>query len=129
MRREILIVDDQPGIRLLLQEVFTNEGYQVETANTGKEALEKLHSNTFDLIMLDYKLPIVDGAEVLQRLDKQGVTTPAILMSGLAEEVVKESQNFSMVREVIAKPFNIQDICSTVKILLDGKVQAQGEGK
>ncbi|WP_106496009.1 response regulator [Lentibacillus sp. Marseille-P4043] len=129
MRREILIVDDQPGIRLLLQEVFINEGYQVETANTGKEALEKIHSNTFDLIMLDYKLPIVDGAEVLQRLEEQGITTPAILMSGLAEGLVKESEKYSMVQEVIAKPFNIQDVCSTVKTLLDRKVQAQGEGK
>lgn len=118
MKKEILVVDDQPGIRLLLQEIFANEGYQVETAKTGKEALDKLHSHTFDLVMLDYKLPIIDGAEVLQQLEQEKFTVAVILMSGLAEELSKESEKHSIVKEIVAKPFNIKDVSSIAKKLL-----------
>src|SRR5690625_527709 len=61
MQKEILVVDDQPGIRLLLTDIFENDGYKVNTAETGQEALDKIYKNFFDLIILDYKLPILDG--------------------------------------------------------------------
>ncbi|MBT2215284.1 response regulator [Virgibacillus dakarensis] len=118
MKKEILIVDDQPGIRLLLQEVFENNGYHVVTAKTGKEALDKIHSGTFDLMMLDYKLPVVDGVKVLQQLELEEINIPAIVMSGLVEELVKELANYPNVKEVVGKPFNINSICTIVNKLL-----------
>ncbi|WP_163969479.1 response regulator [Oceanobacillus halotolerans] len=118
MVKELLIVDDQPGIRLLLQDILTSEGYEVTVATTGKEALDYIIDQTFDLIILDYKLPILDGKELLQQLEKRKMTTPAILMSGLAEDIDKEAQQFSMVQEVLAKPFNVEDITKIVSRLL-----------
>ncbi|WP_174614958.1 response regulator [Virgibacillus ihumii] len=118
MTRKILVVDDQPGIRLLLQEVFTNEGYHVTTVTTGKEALDNLFSTEFDLIMLDYKLPIVDGVEVLRKMNDRDITTPAIIMSGLPEDISTETEQLSPVKKILAKPFNVQEVCDFTRSLL-----------
>ncbi|WP_077329373.1 response regulator [Virgibacillus siamensis] len=118
MTREILVVDDQPGIRLLLQEIFTNEGYQVTTVQTGKEALDYLSSKEFDLLMLDYKLPIIDGIEVLRKMSEREITTPAIVMSGLPEDISRETEQFGLVKKILAKPFNVQEVCDYTRNLL-----------
>ena len=119
MEKEILIVDDQPGIRMLLTDILANEGYQVSTAKNGKEALDKIYANKYNLIILDYKLPIIDGVEVLQKMKRNKVEIPTIIISGLVEEVSKESSNNNLIKKVIAKPFNVKDIQQSVKLILD----------
>ncbi|MFZ3578610.1 response regulator [Virgibacillus sp. DJP39] len=118
MKKHILVVDDQPGIRFLLDEVFTNEGYQVSTANTGKEALDNIHTEKFDLVIMDYKLPIMDGLQVVKQLERENLMIPAILMSGLAEILAKEADSCPLVKHVLAKPFNIQEVCNIVDSIL-----------
>lgn len=118
MNKHILVVDDQPGIRFLLDEVFTNEGYQVTTANTGKEALDHVHTSTFDLIMMDYKLPVMDGVQVLHLLEEEEIMIPTILMSGLAEEIMQEIDSSSMLKHILSKPFNIVEVCTIVNGIL-----------
>jgi len=115
MTREILVVDDQPGIRLLLEEVLTSQGYQVTCASTGKEGLEKSTRASFDLIILDYKLPIIDGKEVLARLEEKRIATSVILMSGMTENIQTEVKEIKLIREIIAKPFNIKDLCNLLE--------------
>lgn len=119
MTKEILVADDQAGIRMLLQEMFADEGYHVTTVETGKEALDKIYAGSFDLLMLDYKLPIVDGSQVLSQLEQDRIFIPAIIMSGLAEDARKELKDFSFIRKVFAKPFNIQEVSRFVKHILD----------
>ncbi|MFD1347881.1 response regulator [Oceanobacillus caeni] len=106
---KILIVDDQMGIRLLLKEILKNEGYEIEEATTGKEAIDQISVNSFDLMILDYKLPIMDGTEVLEKLEKDNVEIPAIVMSGLVENIASEAMKSKLVKSVIAKPFNINE--------------------
>lgn len=118
MTKEILVVDDQPGIRMLLTDILTNEGYQVSAAKTGKEALDKVYLKAFDLIILDYKLPIIDGMQVVQQMEHDKMEVPIILMSGLTEELIKESKKYHMVKKVIAKPFNVLDIQQFTNTLL-----------
>ncbi|RKQ31554.1 response regulator [Oceanobacillus halophilus] len=119
VKRQILIVDDQVGIRLLLTDVLENEGYQVEEATTGKQALEKLHKANFDLIILDYKIPVMDGAQVLREMEEENVEVPAILMSGLAENLGAEVSKFKLVKKMIAKPFNINEFVEEVRAIID----------
>ncbi|GAA0436201.1 sporulation initiation phosphotransferase Spo0F [Lentibacillus halophilus] len=116
--KDILVVDDQPGVRLLLKEMFTNEGYCVTTAETGKEALDSLYARSFDLLMLDYKLPVVDGVQVLEQLERDRMHIPSIIMSGMIEDIEKVSEQFSMVKEVIGKPFDVENVCTSTKGLL-----------
>lgn len=118
MKKHILVVDDQPGIRFLLDEVFSNEGHQVTTASTGKEAIDQIHDRKFDLVMLDYKLPVMDGIQVVHQLEEEKIDLPAILMSGLVEEIIQEGESCSVVKHVLAKPFNIIEVCNIVNNIL-----------
>ncbi|WP_249869344.1 response regulator [Oceanobacillus saliphilus] len=118
MPKEILVVDDQPGIRLLLTDILTSEGYQVSLASTGKEAIDKINKHTYDLIILDYKLPIIDGKEVLEILERDKKEISVILMSGMAETIKQEVEKIKMVRRIVAKPFNIKDFCAHVEEIL-----------
>src|SRR5699024_4838843 len=115
---KILIVDDEQGIRLLLQEVFKEEGYVVLTAETGKEALSIIKENEIDVIVIDYKLPIMNGVEVLRKLEKDVYITPIIIMSGMFEIIQKEIQDLSLVKHTLPKPFDMDDLTKKVYSLL-----------
>lgn len=118
IKHELLIVDDQPGIRLLLKDVFMNEGYDVIVAHTGWEALEKINEHSFDLIILDYRLPILTGAEVLQEMIKNKINIPVILMSGLVENIRSDFKQEDMTIKIVAKPFDLTDIIELVKSMI-----------
>jgi DNA-binding response OmpR family regulator len=115
MQKEILIIDDQPGIRMLLTDVFGNEGYKTTTAADGKEGLSKIYENKYDLVLVDYKLPIIGGVEILHKLQQDKVKIPVVVMSGLADEVRKELVDFHLVKVVLKKPFDIQQLLERVK--------------
>ena len=110
MKRRILIVDDQPGIRLLLTDVFLSEGYEVSVATTGIEALKKTQNHSFDLILLDYRLPIINGVEVIKQMMQDNNETPVILMSGLIEGLREELLHRKDGLAIVSKPFNIKDL-------------------
>lgn len=118
MSKKILIVDDQIGIRLLLTDILANEGYEVEEASTGKEAIDKIKRQSFDLVILDYKLPILDGAQVLKQLEEAKIEIKAIIMSGLVENITEEALQYNSVKKVIAKPFNISEVIEEVKRII-----------
>ncbi|HLQ71211.1 MAG TPA: response regulator [Bacillota bacterium] len=118
MKNRILVVDDQPGIRLLLNDILTSEGYHVTTAKTGKEVYEHLDANRFDLLILDYKLPIMNGIEVLQQIERAGIRVPVIIITGVKETVQNDMQVIDLDIELLAKPFNVEDVCALVEKML-----------
>ena len=116
--KTILIVDDQPGIRLLLKEVFSKEGYQAITAGSGIEALEKVQEVCPDLVLLDMKIPGMDGIEILKRLKKNKPTVHVIMMTAYGElDLIKESMNWGAER-YFTKPFDVFEVRDAVKRLL-----------
>lgn len=119
MKKKILIVDDEHGICLLLQEVFKDEGYNVITAKTGKKALDIIKEQAIDLIIIDYKLPVIDGIEVLRELEKNNYSIPAILMSGMFETLHKDIQGMSLIKFTLAKPFDIDELTQRVSSLIN----------
>lgn len=118
MTKDVLIIDDQAGIRMLLSEMLTHAEYKVYTVSNGKEALDALEKQTFRLLILDYQLPILNGAEVLSELEKRGTTTPVILMSGMTEKLTEEQLASPLIKHVISKPFDIQHVLKLVKAIL-----------
>ncbi|APC50327.1 response regulator [Virgibacillus halodenitrificans] len=114
MARRILIVDDQPGIRMLLTDVLTDQGYEVITAQTGTEALEKISMENLNLIILDYQLPLLSGKEVLHKLEEEQYEIPAILMSGLVENIKRKEIKYQYLKEVLGKPFSIHKVIELV---------------
>ncbi|MEN2767263.1 response regulator [Ornithinibacillus xuwenensis] len=118
MEKKILIVDDEVGIRLLLEDLLGSEGHGVYTAQTGKEALDLLQVHTIDLLIMDYKLPILDGIEVLKQLEREKIDIPTIVMSGLVENIKDEIITFPIVKKVLSKPFNVLEVREFVNQLL-----------
>ena len=82
LHQRILIADDDPGIRGLLCDVFEEEGYTAEPAEHGGEVLAKLTKNhSYDLLIMDVRMPGQDGLTVLEQLRKNGITIPVIMMT------------------------------------------------
>ncbi len=79
MKKKILVVDDEEGLRLLYKEELEDEGALVTLAASGAEALERLEEDSFDLILLDIKMPGMDGVEVLRRIKEKWSDVPVIL--------------------------------------------------
>ncbi len=78
-KNRILVVDDEEGLRLLYKEELEEDGAEVELASSGEEALEKLEKNSIDLVLLDIKMPGMDGVEVLRRVKEKWKDLPVIL--------------------------------------------------
>ena len=69
--KSVLVVDDDASVRNGLKKVLEKAGYQIDMAATGKEALEKTEAKQFDAVLLDIKLPDLDGTELLLKLSKK----------------------------------------------------------
>ena len=83
--KRIMVVDDEENIRFLYKEELEDEGFAVELAKSGEEALEKLLDFKPDLITLDIKMPGMDGIEVLKRIREQDRKLPIVLCSAYGE--------------------------------------------
>lgn len=118
MASKILVVDDQEGIRTLLYEVLSNAGYQVHTATTGREALDAFNQREFQLLIIDYKLPGLDGLGVLDMLEQQGRKVPVIIISGLTEEITTEKRTYSYIQHILSKPFDVHHMLSLAQAIL-----------
>lgn len=112
--QKILIIDDTKNIRLMLTKTLELEGYHVTNASDGKEALEVLRKDRFDLIFLDIKLPEVRGTEVLRRMRDMGVITPVIIITayGTVKNAI-ECTNLGAIA-YLQKPFTAEKIKSVL---------------
>ena len=79
--KRILVVDDDPDIRQVLQDRLNSYGYLVETAINGREALDALNRNTFDGMVLDIRMPEIDGIEVLRQTRKTHPALPVVMVT------------------------------------------------
>ena len=108
--KSILVVDDQIGVRRLLVETFRDQGFDVDVAANGYEALEKLKHKAPDLILLDMKMPGMNGLEVLRQIKQRYPDQAVIMMTAYGElEIVNEAINLG-VKECITKPFDINQL-------------------
>jgi len=79
MKKKVLLVEDNEGLRDLYKEELEEEGYEIITVKNGKEALQKLEKEKPDLVVLDIVMPVMDGMEALGRMIGKGRTIPIIL--------------------------------------------------
>ena len=83
--KRILLVDDEEGTQLLYHEVLEEDGYEVHTALTGEDALQKLKIVSFDLVILDINMPGMSGIEVLRKIKGKKPNMPVVLSTGYHE--------------------------------------------
>lgn len=114
----VMVVDDRMGIRKLLQEVLQGAGHYVVTAAGGKEALERITRLSVDLVLLDMKMPGMNGLDTLKMLKKVRPDVTVLIMTAYEElEVLKEAQRCGA-SGYISKPFDIEDIKDAVAVKL-----------
>jgi len=80
--KKILVADDEAGIRNLLFDVLSGEGFNVSLAKDGQDSLDQMESRRFDLLITDINMPCVDGIELLKRMKKAGRKERVIIMTG-----------------------------------------------
>ncbi|MCF8266912.1 MAG: response regulator transcription factor [Ignavibacteriales bacterium] len=126
----ILIVEDEPSMRLGLKDNLEFEGYEVEFAEDGKSGLSKILSARFDLILLDVMLPQMSGFDVCKKSRESGVDAPIILLTAKGDEIDKVLGLELGADDYITKPFSLRELLARIKAVLrrsGGEGSVQGE--
>lgn len=124
----ILVIDDNIDICILLKRYLTKNGYDVEVAHSGKDALKVFSKTKFDLVLCDYRLPDYDGLGMIQSLKKISSDVQIIIITGysdvkLAVEVIKKGAF-----EYVTKPIHQEEILHNIKAALLKKESLENEG-
>ncbi|MBE3572754.1 MAG: response regulator [Moorella humiferrea] len=120
----MLVVDDQRGVRTLLQLAFQEEGYQVATAVNGRDALRQVERWRPDVVLMDVRMPVMGGLETLPRIKTIAPQTAVIIMSAYVEvEAVDEIRRMGA-DDFIYKPFDLEELKAKVKAVLPEEVFA-----
>ncbi len=117
MTYKILIVDDEPILLKGLKYSLEQESYLIETAEDGKEALQKATEQVFDLIILDLMLPEIDGLEVCKRIREKSIV-PIIMLTAKGEDTSKILGLEYGADDYLTKPFNILELKARIKAIL-----------
>jgi DNA-binding NtrC family response regulator len=114
-RARILVIDDDKSIRKTLEAILKGEGYYVDTAENGKEAIEKTNSSYYNVVLIDIRLPDMEGTELLARMKDTTPKMRKIIVTGYpslqnaVEAVNKEANAY------ILKPFNVKKALGTIR--------------
>lgn len=119
-RKKLLIVDDQAGIRILLTEVFGAEGYETFQAANGKDALAIVREHSPDLVLLDMKIPGMDGLEILKQIKETDRDIKVIMMTAYGElDIIRQATELGALMN-FTKPFDIDELRLAVNAQLNG---------
>ena len=119
MGYRVLVVDDQKGVRRLFEELFKKEGYEVNVAVDGRDSIEKVKANTPDIVLMDMKMPNMNGLEASEEIIKYDRNIPIIMMTAYGEmEIVQKALEVG-VKKYITKPFDIIDLRNLVREVLE----------
>ena len=115
---KILIAEDDRELRCLFSRVLSKQGYTVIEVGNGKEALELLSSDYFDLIISDIMMPVMDGYELVRRLREQNITTPVLMIT--AKDAFDDMRRgfTTGVDDYMVKPINVNEMLLRVQALL-----------
>ena len=116
MKKKILVVDDDPNMRELLREELEEEGYEVEAAENGEEALKKFSSGDYDLVILDIEMPGMNGLEVAGKIREMKKDARIILLTAYSH--YRSDLSSWAADEYVVKSFNFDELKEKVKKLL-----------
>ena len=116
--RCVLLVEDDAALAAMLAELLGGEGYEVVVAADGQRALHEGLTRHFDVIVMDRGLPAMEGLDVLERLRRKGVATPALVLSALSNPADRVEGLNRGAEDYLGKPFDIDELLARVRSLL-----------
>lgn len=120
--RKILVVDDEPDTRDSVADILDEFGYEADTAGDGAEALAKLRHKSYDVALLDFKMPGMDGLTLFREMRRICPETSGILVSAYTGDGVAEEALGSGIRKVITKPVDMGEVMAEVDRQLERPV-------
>lgn len=122
-KRKIIIVDDFSGVRSIVKESLTRRGYEVLEADNAEDALKFFNGTQVDLLITDFDMPDIDGAELVKRVRSMSryIYTPVIILSGVRKERIEDKLTDLNIAAYVQKPFEVKQFYSIVERLA-GKV-------
>jgi two-component system alkaline phosphatase synthesis response regulator PhoP len=118
LSHRILLVEDDPGLRLLLAHRLASEGYHVETARDGDVGLRRATAEGFDLVVLDVMLPGRSGFEICRRLRRGGVETPVLMLTARGEVKDRVEGLRLGADDYVTKPFEMAELLARIEVRL-----------
>ena len=115
---KILIVEDEPNMRIGVKDNLEFEGYKVDLAEDGEEALFKIMNNEYNLVLLDVMLPKKSGFDVCKTIRKEGNRVPVILLTAKGEEIDKVLGLEFGADDYVTKPFSLRELLARIKAVL-----------
>jgi DNA-binding NtrC family response regulator len=114
-KRSILVVDDEDSLRTVLGSELVSEGYDVGTAADGDDAITELQKRSYDLLLLDIKMPRMNGFEVLRYVKEKHPQTRVIMLTGFADlKNAIESKKLGA-EDFVSKPYDLVDLLTTIE--------------
>jgi len=120
---ELLVVDDEKDMCRMISSFLTDEGYRVDKAYDGGQAIKKISAKGYDLMILDYKLPDMTGINLLAEVRRMDPELKVIMISAYGSSHVKAMAKHHGVKTFLDKPFDLTRLTKAVKIALDKKGQ------
>ena len=117
MKRRILFIDDDKELSEEIVDLLAAEGYMVQAAFDGLQAEELIKKHRYDVILLDLKMPALNGLDLLKRLKKIDLIGKIILISGkpYLDKEIKKSGFLPMISRIISKPYDVKKLLNTIK--------------
>lgn len=117
LRARLLLVEDDADLRAMLTELLTDSGYAVEAAADGQRGLHLGLTQHFDVLLLDRRLPVVEGLDLLAGLRSRGVTTPALVLSAIAQPADRVAGLDAGAEDYLGKPFDVDELLARLRAL------------
>src|SRR5262249_23099705 len=117
-KRNVMIIEDDAEVRAIVTTLLTGEGFAVEEASDGRAAVERAFLTKPDLILVDLRLPGLDGAEVCKRIRAGRLDTPIIVISAAKEEFDKVLLLELGADDYVVKPFGARELLARIKAVL-----------
>jgi len=111
----ILVVDDDPGVRTVFSIKLMSAGYSVATAATGQDAIEKSASNKYDLALVDFRLPDMNGTELLESLARNAPNMRKVVVTGVPDLPLSSMIDAKRADAYLAKPVGLDTLLTTVE--------------
>jgi DNA-binding response OmpR family regulator len=117
-KTKILIVDDEETLRLLLRHELEQCGFDIDEAESGEIAIEKLQKNHFNVVLLDIRMPGMDGMEVLRNVRQNNLADKVIMLTGVDEMKIARDSLTLGANDFLTKPYDIKTLLACINRVL-----------